>query len=153
MGVEILKEEAISVGLRLYNSTTTTPQNVEALLVSTLGRDALNLFEEIGSGDMVKKKKPAGDIYRYVLDKMGLNSNECVAFEDSGMGLLSSLSVGLKTIVTMSEYTKTQNFDGAMVVLDHLGDEDNPFEILQGRATSHSFVSVAYIKELYEQDR
>ena len=84
---------------------------------------------------------------------MGLSSDECVAFEDSEMGLMSSSSVGLKTIVTTSEYTKTQNFDAAMVVLDQLGDKDNSFEIIKGRPTSHSFVNIAYIKELYEQDR
>jgi len=38
-------------------------------------------------------------------------------------------------------------------VLDHLGDENQPFEIIKGNPTSHSFVSVGYIKELYEQDR
>ncbi len=102
---------------------------------------------------LLKEKKPSGDIYRYVLDKMGLSNEECVAFEDSELGLTSSSAAGLRTIVTLSEYTKTQNFDNAMVVLDQLGDENNPFEILKGRPTRHSFVSVEYIKELYEQDR
>ena len=153
VGVERLIEEALSAGLRLAIATTTSLQNVEALLTSTLGKDALDRFEVIGAGDAVERKKPAGDIYRYVLDKMGLSSGECVAFEDSEMGLMSSSAAGLRTIVTLSEYTKTQNFDGAMVVLDQLGDENNPFEILQGQPTRHSFVSVDYIKELYEQDR
>ncbi len=84
---------------------------------------------------------------------MGLSSEECVAFEDSELGLMSSSATGLRTIVTLSEYTKAQNFDDAMVVLDQLGDENNPFEILKGSPTRHSFVSVEYIKELYEQDR
>ncbi len=153
VGVERLIEEALSEGLRLAIATTTTPQNVEALLTSTLGKDALSRFEVIGAGDIVKKKKPAGDIYQYVLDKMGLISDECVAFEDSEMGLMSSTSVGLKTIVTTSEYTKTQNFDAAMVVLDQLGEKDNSFKIIKGQPTSHSFVNIAYIKELYEQNR
>ncbi len=84
---------------------------------------------------------------------MELSSEKCVAFEDSELGLKSSTATGLRTIVTLSEYTKAQNFDDAMVVLDQLGDENNPFEILHGRPTRHSFVSVEYIKELYEQDR
>ncbi len=153
VGVERLIDEAHRAGLRLAIATTSSLQNVEVLLTSTLGKSALNRFEVIAAGDVVNKKKPAGDIYRYVLDKMGLSSEECVAFEDSELGLISSTATGLRTIVTLSEYTKAQNFDGAMVVLDQLGDENNPFEILKGRPTRHSFVNVEYIKELYEQDR
>jgi len=153
VGVERLIEEAHCAGLRLAIATTTSLQNVEALLTSTLGKSPLDRFEVIGAGDVVNRKKPSGDIYHYVLDKMGLSSEECVAFEDSELGLMSSSATGLRTIVTLSEYTKAQNFDDAMVVLDQLGDENNPFEILKGRPTRHSFVSVEYIKELYEQYR
>jgi len=153
VGVERLIEEAHCAGLRLGIATTSSLQNVEAILTSTLGKSALDRFEVIGAGDVVNRKKPSGDIYRYVLNKMGLSSEECVAFEDSELGLMSSTATGLRTIVTLSEYTKAQNFDDAMVVLDQLGDENNPFEILKGRPTRHSFVSVEYIKELYEQYR
>ena len=153
VGVNRLIEEAIDSGLRLGIATTTSLKNVEALMTSTLGESALNRFEVIGAGDVVKNKKPAADIYQYVLDKMQLNCHECIAFEDSEIGFNSATSAGLKTVVTLSEYTKTKNFEGALVVLDHLGDENQPFEIIKGNPTDHSFVSVGYIKELYEQDR
>ena len=152
VGVERLIEEAIECGLRLGIATTTSLKNVEALIKSTLGEFALDKFEVIGAGDIVKRKKPAPDIYRYVLDKMGLNSDECIAFEDSEIGFESATSAGLRTVVTLSEYTKTKNFQGALVVLNHLGDENQPFEIIKGSPTRHSFVSVGYLKELYEQD-
>ena len=152
VGVERLIEEAVDNGLRLGIATTTSLKNVEALMTSTLGESALNRFEVIGAGDVVKSKKPAADIYRYVLDKMSLSCHECIAFEDSGIGFASATSAGLRTVVTLSEYTKTKNFQGALVVLNHLGDENQPFEIIQGSPTRHSFVSVGYLKELYEQD-
>ena len=153
VGVERLIEEAVDSGLRLGIATTTSLKNVEALMTSTLGESALNRFEVIGAGDVVKSKKPAADIYRYVLDKMSLSCHECIAFEDSGIGFTSATSAGLRTVVTLSEYTKTKNFQGALVVLNHLGDENQPFEIIKGSPTRHSFVSVGYLKELYEQDR
>ena len=152
VGVERLIEEAIESGLRLGIATTTTLKNVEALIKSTLGEFALDKFEVIGAGDIVEKKKPAADIYQYVLDKMGLSSHECIAFEDSKIGFDSATSAGLRTVVTLSEYTKTKNFEGALVVINHLGDENEPFEIIKGSPTRHSFVSVGYLKELYEQD-
>ena len=153
IGVDRLIEEAIENGLRLGIATTTSLKNVEALMTSTLGESALNRFEVIGAGDVVKSKKPAADIYRYVLDKMSLSCHECIAFEDSGIGFASATSAGLRTVVTLSEYTKTKNFQGALVVLDHLGDENQPFEIIKGNPTNHSFVNIGYLKELYEQDR
>ena len=153
VGVKRLIKEAIDSGLRLGIATTTSLKNVEALMLSTIGEYALKKFEVIGAGDVVKNKKPAADIYRYVLDKMGLSSDECIAFEDSKIGFASATSAGLRTVVTLSEYTKTKNFEGALVVLDHLGDENKPFDIIKGNMTSHSFVSVSYLKELYEQDR
>jgi len=153
VGVARLIKEAVECGLKLGIATTTTQKNVEALIISALGESALDNFEVIGAGDVVKRKKPAADIYRYVLDKMGFSSDNCIAFEDSKIGFNSATSAGLRTVVTLSEYTKTKNFEGALVVLDHLGDENQPFEIIKGSPTRHSFVSVGYLKELYEQDR
>ena len=47
----------------------------------------------------------------------------------------------------------TKNFEGALVVLDHLGEESQPFQIINGPLSSHTMVSVDYIKELYECTR
>jgi beta-phosphoglucomutase-like phosphatase (HAD superfamily) len=153
IGVDRLIKEVIESGLRLGIATTTSLQNVEALMTSTLGESVLDGFEVIGAGDIVKSKKPAPDIYQYVLNKMRLSSHECIAFEDSQIGFASATSAGLKTVVTLSEYNKTKFFEGALVVLDHLGDENQPFEIIKGNPTNHSFVNIGYLKELYEQDR
>ena len=152
IGVDRLIKEAIECGLRLGIATTTSLKNVEALMISMLGESALDKFEVIGAGDVVKRKKPASDIYQYVLDKMSLSCHECIAFEDSEIGFTSSTSAGLKTVVTLSEYNKEQIFKGALIVLDHLGEENQPFEIIKGKPTNHSFVNVDYLKELYEQD-
>jgi HAD superfamily hydrolase (TIGR01509 family) len=122
----------------------------EAILV---GGGMSSKFEVIGAGDVVKNKKPASDIYQYVLDELKLSASECIVFEDSAVGFASASAIGLKTVVTLSEYTKAFEFDGAMVVIDHLGEKGKPFEIMSGRPSSHSFVNVEYLKELHEQNR
>ena len=149
-GVERLIQDALGNNLRLAIATTTSYENVKAILVTALGEGALNNFEIIAAGDIVKNKKPSPEIYNYVLEKLNLNANECLAIEDSEIGFNSSTAAGLKTLVTLSEYTKTKNFEGALVVLDHLGEEDQPFQLINGSLTSHTMVSVDYIKELYE---
>ncbi len=70
-GVKRLLGEARDAGLRLAIATTTTPENVTALLDANLPRGA-SRFEVIGAGDIVPAKKPAPDIYDYVLRELGL---------------------------------------------------------------------------------
>jgi len=152
IGVERLINDAHNHNLKLPIATSTSFSNVKVILESTLGKDALNFFEVVAAGDIVEKK-PASDIYDLVLDKMNLNCNECVVIEDSEIGFQSVNSAGLKTVITLSEYTNTKNFKGALVVLDHLGEDDQPFQIVNGTPTTHTLVSVDYIKELYECNR
>ncbi len=129
-GVERLLREARAAGIRLAIATTTTPQNVTALHANALGDHGLGWFEVIGAGDVVATKKPAPDIYHYVLEKMQLEATRCVAFEDSHNGIRASLAAGLKTVVTYNDYTRHDDFTGASLVLDQFGDRDNPSQEL-----------------------
>jgi hypothetical protein len=54
---------------------------------------------------------------------------------------------------TVNEYTKTHQFDGAMAVLNHLGEPNNkPFTMLSGEHTEHSYVGIDYLQELYAKN-
>ena len=79
--------------------------------------------------------------------------NKCIVIEGLEIGFQSATSEGLKAVITLSEYTNTKNFKGALVVLDHLDRDDQPFQIVNGTPTTHKLVSVDYIKELYECNR
>ena len=120
-GVARLIGEARSAGIRLAIATTTSPENVEVLLRASLAPDAIGWFEVIGAGDAAaKKKKPAPDVYLWVLERLGLPASACLALEDSENGIKSSLTAGIPTLVTESEYTQGQNFAGALAVLPDL---------------------------------
>jgi len=147
-GVKRLLEEARAAGLRLAIATTTTPENVTALLTNTLGAGSLDWFEVIGAGDIVPKKKPGPDIYEFVLDRMGLSAADCLAFEDSRNGILSAQGAGLKTLITYNGYTADDDFSGAALVIDHLGDPDRPSAELR-RQLGRDFVDVALLRELH----
>ena len=137
-GVRRLIEEARTRGVRLAIATTTTPDNVSALLRHAVAPDAESWFEVIGAGDVVPAKKPAPDIYYYVLQRLGLEPTRCVAFEDSENGLRSAQAAGLKTVVTVNDYTRAHDFRGAAIVLDQLGEPDRPFRVLSGPAVNGS---------------
>jgi len=120
-GVERLIREARKAGVPLAIATTTTPDNVTSLLESTLGAESIDWFAEIGAGDTVPAKKPAPDIYSWVLQRMGLSGNQVVAFEDSGHGVNSAADAGIERIlVTTNGYTEGQDFARAALVLESL---------------------------------
>lgn len=149
-GVRRLLSEARAAGVRLAIATTTTPDNVTALLEHTLGPDAASWFEVIGAGDVVPAKKPAPDIYKYVLERMRLAPAQCVAFEDSENGLRAALGAGLTTVVTISDYTRAHRFDGAAIVLDHLGEPDSACRVLAGAGINGAcLLDLAAIRRLH----
>ena len=149
-GVRRLLAEARAQGVRLAIATTTTPDNVTALLEHSLGPDSSSWFEVIGAGDVVPAKKPAPDIYKYVLERLRLAPSQCVALEDSENGLRSALAAGLTTIVTVSDYTRDHRFDGAAIVVDHLGEADRACRVLAGASINGSvLLDLAVIRRLH----
>lgn len=119
-GVARLIAEARAAGLQLAVATTTTVDNVTTLLASSLAAGAADWFAVIGAGDVVPAKKPAPDIYLWVLERLALPAAACLAVEDSANGLRSALAAGVPTIVTENEYTRGQDFTGALAVLPDL---------------------------------
>ena len=141
-GVARLLREAHAAGLRLAVATTTTPENVTALLPAEL----MALFETVGAGDTVAHKKPAPDIYQWVLARLGLPPSACLAFEDSANGLKASLAAGLPTVVTQSEYTRDHRFAGALAVLSDLGEPGRPSLVHGGTLHGEAFVDLDLLR-------
>lgn len=56
-------------------------------------------FDIIICGDMVSKSKPDPQIYQIACEKLGIESNKCIAFEDSINGIKSANCAGLNTIM------------------------------------------------------
>jgi len=121
-GIKQLISDAHKAGITLAIATTTTPENVGALLEVGLGKDWINYFSSVGCGDIVPLKKPAPDIYNWVLDEIKLPAADCIALEDSNNGLRSSLAAGLKTYITTNHYTRNQDFTGAAAVFEDLSN-------------------------------
>jgi HAD superfamily hydrolase (TIGR01509 family) len=149
-GVARLIDEARAAGLRLAIATTTTPENVTTLLRASLAPDAGSWFEVIGAGDVVPAKKPAPDIYLWVLERLGLPASSCLAFEDSVNGLKASLGAGLPTLVTESEYTHGHEFPGAIAVLSNLGEPSRPALAHRGSLHGRALVDVELLR-LWQQ--
>ncbi len=148
-GVERLLQDARSHGLRLAIVTTTTPDNIIALLEHSFSEDVTDWFEVIAAGSVVAQKKPAPDIYDYALASMELSPQACIAIEDSFNGLQSARAAGVATLVTTNRYTEEHDFSGAALVLDHLGEPGMPCHVLAGDLSPQGMVDVAFLRRLH----
>jgi HAD superfamily hydrolase (TIGR01509 family) len=129
-GIKQLITESNRAGITLAIATTTSPENVSGLLEVGLGKDWQKYFAANGCGDIVPNKKPAPDIYDWVLRELKLNPSECIALEDSNNGLRSALAAGIATYITINPYTCKQDFTGAAAVYDDLSDLSNFYKVI-----------------------
>ena len=148
-GVGRLIGEAHEAGLRLAIASTTTLENATTLLAQTLGDHSAGWFDVFACGDIVANKKPAPDIYEYALEQLGLSAPECLVIEDTELGLASARAAGLATLVTVNRTTRNQDFTGATIVLDSLGEPDAPFTALAGDAGGATWVDVAFLRWIH----
>jgi beta-phosphoglucomutase-like phosphatase (HAD superfamily) len=161
-GVLRLLREAFDAGLQLAIATTTTPENVTALLsaVQVPGRypELSRWFRVIAAGDVVPAKKPAPDIFALALAELGLPASACVAVEDSDNGVRSALGAGLDALlVTVSSYTEAQDFSGAALVADGLGEPGAAPRLLAGgcaeavapMVAERGLIDLAVLRELH----
>ena len=96
-------------------------------------------------------KKPASDIYDYALQEMNLSADECIAFEDSENGIKSSVGAKLNTIITINDYTKDHNYNDASIVLDQMGEPEQPFSVITGNANNASYLDCDLVIQLHRQ--
>jgi HAD superfamily hydrolase (TIGR01509 family) len=123
-GVQTLLLQAQAAGLRQAIATTTTPENVTQLIDVTLGAGGHALFEAVGAGDVVPAKKPAPDIYHWVLEQLGLPAHECLAIEDSAVGARAAQAAGVPVLLARSRYTGRVLIPGCVADLASLADVD-----------------------------
>lgn len=148
-GVKRLIHEARDAGMRIAIATTTTPANVTALLEHALEPGSSDWFEVIAAGDIVPAKKPAPDIYHWALDKLNLQPEQCLAFEDSENGIKSSLGADLKTIITINSYTQDHDFTGAALVLDNMGEPDQAFDVIHGNPHDATYIDLSPLQKIH----
>jgi len=148
-GVARLIGEARAAGVRLGIASTTTSANVSALIGAQFGAQAWNWFEALACGDVVSHKKPAPDIYIRVLGMLRLPAEACVAFEDSVNGLKSAKAAGLYTVVTPTQWSAGQEFRGADLVLQGLGDADAPLGAGDAKLAGGPCLTLERLRQLH----
>lgn len=148
-GVRRLVEAVLTLGWTVAVASTSAEASVRAVLAHAVGDDLASRCS-VFAGDIVAAKKPAPDIYLLVLADLGLEPSQCLVVEDSGIGVASARTAGLTTIVTISSFTAADDFDGAALVLDHLGDPATPLTVIAAPAgvRPEGMVTVSDLEDL-----
>lgn len=119
-GIRELIETAHLQGIKLAIATTTTSKNVQALLETNLGSDWPMYFPIIEDASTAARKKPDPQAYLQAIERLKEKAEDCIAIEDSENGLKAALAAGLSVVVTPTEFTRHQNFEGATYCLTQL---------------------------------
>lgn len=129
-GIARIVQEANDAGWLLAVASTSAEASVRAVLEHAVGDDAATWFR-VFAGDVVPRKKPAPDVYELTVRELGVDPADVVVVEDSANGLRAALGAGLTTVVTVSSYTAGEDFTGAALVVDRLGDlPDTPAHVI-----------------------
>ncbi|MCQ1949690.1 HAD-IA family hydrolase [Arthrobacter sp. zg-Y859] len=122
-GIARIVQEAHDAGWTLAVASTSAEPAVRAVLTHAVGDD-LAVHFSVFAGDVVSAKKPAPDIYLLTLKELGVEPQDAIVVEDSANGLRAAVGAGLRTVVTVSGFTRGEDFTGAELVVSSLGDPD-----------------------------
>ena len=145
-GLLRLVREAHAAGVRIAIATTASKPGVEALL--SQDPTLPPMVSLIAANEAVDRKKPAPDVYLWALDRLGLKAADCVAIEDSNVGLRAALAANLPAIVTVSDYTAGEDFTGAGAVLSDLGELNQPAWSIKGVRPKDGLVDLAFLQTI-----
>ena len=150
-GVARLMAEARGAGLRLAIVTSASRATLKPILRHSLGAGLVEQFDVLVCGEDVEHKKPAPDLYLLALARLDLAPRECVAIEDSELGVAAAVAAGIATVVTTNANTAHEDFDHAQLVVDTLGELEAPCAVLHGRLDAPC-VTVAALRALLDPD-
>jgi HAD superfamily hydrolase (TIGR01509 family) len=94
-GIDRWLDEARELGLRLAVASSSPRHWIDEHL-SHVGY--LDRFELMACGDEVRAPKPAPDVYRLALSRLGVPADRAVAFEDTVHGLAAARGAGLRCV-------------------------------------------------------
>jgi haloacid dehalogenase superfamily, subfamily IA, variant 3 with third motif having DD or ED len=148
-GVARVIREAGACGLRIAIVTNASRATLEPFLAYALGDALLCHIELAVCGDEVANKKPAPDLYRLACERLGCAPRECMAIEDSSVGLRAAHAAGVPALVTVNADTRDQVFDDARAVLDSLGEPGRPARIIRSPGFNFDYVDLDVLRRIH----
>jgi HAD superfamily hydrolase (TIGR01509 family) len=127
-GVERYFSDAERLGLRTAVVSSSDSQWI-ARHLGRLGR-LEGLDAVVAANGDTRRAKPRPDLYLEALDRLALQADQAIAFEDSANGVRAAKAAGVFCVAVPNPITKTMALDEADLVVESLEDVPLP-ELLE----------------------
>jgi HAD superfamily hydrolase (TIGR01509 family) len=112
-GVADTIERARRQGHRIGLVTTTSPENVAALLDALKDQIDVSAFDIVVDKTAVEDPKPSPSSYLYALSELGVDAADAVAIEDNVGGVTAAVDAGIACVAFPNENTAAGDFSKA----------------------------------------
>ncbi len=119
-GVVDTVEAARRDGVKLGLVTTTSTENVSALIAALSPHVDVASFDVIVDSSQVSSPKPDRAAYDFALEQLGEHPHDAVAIEDNLGGVQSAIAAGVNVVAFPNENTREHDFDQAAGRVDRL---------------------------------
>lgn len=107
-------------GMKVALVTTTSPENVSALIDALAPAISPTDFDVIVDASSVERPKPDGAAYSFALESLGEQHGDCVAVEDNIDGVRAATAAGVTCVAFPNENTARHDFDAARARVERL---------------------------------
>ena len=136
--------------------------DIDQLIVTTSGRNSLDpflhtslhshlhFFSQIITYEDVLRHKPFPDAYKLALQLSKKSPVNCIAIEDSNIGLEAAKAANLNCLMTLPPWsTDFQNITKkANACVDSLGNNNNPTKLIYGKPLITNNVDYSYLTNI-----
>ncbi len=133
--------------------------NIKQFIVTTSGRDSLNpilqtslnsyisLFSKIITYEDVIRHKPFPDAYNLAVKLSNSTNKNCIAIEDSSIGIEAARSANIKTLLTLPPwpFSIDKINKNATACVDSLGSDNIPSRLIYGKPLVNTNVDYSYL--------
>jgi HAD superfamily hydrolase (TIGR01509 family) len=123
-GLDSFLEKSHSQGVKLAIGSAAIQYNIDFVVDGLHIRD---YFEAIVSADDVTHSKPDPETYNICADKLAIDPNACLVFEDAPKGVETAHNAGMDCVVITTLHTK-EEFSHYDNIVAFIGDYDK-FEL------------------------
>ncbi len=148
-GVMRLIDELSSFDIEQFIVTTSGRGSLEPFLNTTLS-SRLHSFSEIITNEDVKKHKPFPDAYNLAIELSKKSHFNCLAIEDSMIGVEAAKSANLNCLLTLPPWSSSiQNISKkANACVNSLGNSINPSKVIYGKKLTSNMVDLSYLTQI-----
>ncbi len=147
-GVKRLITEAKEKNIKIGIATNSSTENLQALIKKTFKVEPEKLFNTIVTNNIIIDKKPSPEVYYRALKNLELSANKCIAVEDTANGNASAIRAGLRTVITTHAYTDDNDFNGASLVLNNLGEPEDGFCVDEKFYCKKNYVDIELLNKI-----